>query len=48
MEEEKLYVFMVDASFEVIAESPEEAKINFERGMGDLMDICNVEELYEL
>lgn len=48
MEEEKLYVFVVDASFEVIAESPEEAAEVFEKGMGDLMDIINVEELYEL
>lgn len=48
MEEEKLYVFAVDASFEVIAESPKEAAEAFEKGMGELTDIIDVRELYEL
>lgn len=46
MTEEQSY--FVHATFEVIANSKEAAIESFEKGMGDLIDIYNVEALDEL
>lgn len=48
MSDEKLFAYEVSAVFEVVASSEEEAKENFNSGMGDLIDIVDVYELYEV